>query len=114
MNPPAPNRRSRGRARRPGPGSPPGCLAFPAPCPWDEYTTRGLLPCTCVMQRSQYGPELFEFLFNRSRSIVAMTHARRAPPESLARVHVITPYLWRPGGEFHRSNITETDDSTGG
>lgn len=26
-------------------GSPPGCLAFPAPCPWDTYTTEGLLPC---------------------------------------------------------------------
>merc|ERR1711865_767625 len=23
----------------------PGCLAFPAPCPWDTYTTTGLLPC---------------------------------------------------------------------
>lgn len=26
-------------------GSPPGCLSFPAPCPWDTYTTKGLLPC---------------------------------------------------------------------
>merc|ERR1712046_10173 len=26
-------------------GSPAGCLAFPAPCPWDTYTTTGLLPC---------------------------------------------------------------------
>eukprot|EP00940_MAST-03C_sp_MAST-3C-sp2_P001904 g1904.t1 len=26
-------------------GSPPGCLAFDAPCPWDQYKTRGLLPC---------------------------------------------------------------------
>ena len=25
--------------------SPPGCLAFPAPCPWDTYLTEGLLPC---------------------------------------------------------------------
>ena len=25
--------------------SPPGCLAFPAPCPWDTYETKGLLPC---------------------------------------------------------------------
>lgn len=25
--------------------SPPGCLPFPAPCPWDTYTTSGLLPC---------------------------------------------------------------------
>merc|ERR1719352_1689402 len=23
----------------------PGCLAFPAPCPWDTYTKTGLLPC---------------------------------------------------------------------
>lgn len=23
----------------------PGCLAFPAPCPWDTYNTTGLLPC---------------------------------------------------------------------
>jgi len=23
----------------------PGCMAFPAPCPWDTYTTDGLLPC---------------------------------------------------------------------
>merc|ERR1712151_463522 len=22
-----------------------GCLAFPAPCPWDTYVTDGLLPC---------------------------------------------------------------------
>merc|ERR1712060_569374 len=27
-------------------GSPPGCLAFPAPCPWDTYNTTGLLPGT--------------------------------------------------------------------
>ena len=27
-------------------GSPPGCLAFPAPCPWDTYTTRGLQNCS--------------------------------------------------------------------
>lgn len=27
-------------------GSPPGCLAFTPPCPWDTYTTDGLLPCT--------------------------------------------------------------------
>ena len=27
-------------------GSPPGCLAFPAPCPWDTYLTDGLEPCT--------------------------------------------------------------------
>merc|ERR1712185_79696 len=26
-------------------GSPPGCLAFPAPCPWDTYNTTGLVPC---------------------------------------------------------------------
>ena len=26
-------------------GSPPGCLAFPAPCPWDTYNTSGLVPC---------------------------------------------------------------------
>ena len=26
--------------------SPPGCLAFPAPCPWDTYLTKGLKPCT--------------------------------------------------------------------
>ena len=26
-------------------GSPPGCLAFPAPCPFDTYATDGLLPC---------------------------------------------------------------------
>ena len=26
-------------------GDPPGCLAFPAPCPWDTYTTDGLVPC---------------------------------------------------------------------
>lgn len=25
--------------------SPQGCLAFPAPCPWDTYTKTGLLPC---------------------------------------------------------------------
>mmetsp|Transcript_20223 Transcript_20223/g.56068 ORF Transcript_20223/g.56068 Transcript_20223/m.56068 type:complete len:414 (-) Transcript_20223:94-1335(-) len=23
----------------------PGCLSFPAPCPWDTYTRTGLLPC---------------------------------------------------------------------
>lgn len=23
----------------------PGCLAFPAPCPWDTYNTSGLVPC---------------------------------------------------------------------
>merc|ERR1712061_256241 len=23
----------------------PGCLAFPAPCPWDTYNTTSLLPC---------------------------------------------------------------------
>jgi len=23
----------------------PGCLAFPAPCPWDTYNTSGLMPC---------------------------------------------------------------------
>ena len=27
-------------------GSPVGCLSFPAPCPWDTYTTKGLLPCS--------------------------------------------------------------------
>ena len=27
-------------------GSPAGCLSFPAPCPWDTYTTKGLLPCS--------------------------------------------------------------------
>ena len=26
-------------------GSPPGCMAFPPPCPWDTYATKGLLPC---------------------------------------------------------------------
>ena len=26
-------------------GSPPGCMSFPPPCPWDKYMTRGLLPC---------------------------------------------------------------------
>ena len=26
-------------------GSPPGCLAFPAPCPWDTYLTHGMQPC---------------------------------------------------------------------
>ena len=26
--------------------SPPGCLAFPAPCPWDTYLKDGLFPCT--------------------------------------------------------------------
>lgn len=25
--------------------SPPGCMAFPPPCPWDTYNTTGLLPC---------------------------------------------------------------------
>jgi hypothetical protein len=27
-------------------GSPPGCMAFPPPCPWDTYTKNGLKPCT--------------------------------------------------------------------
>ena len=27
-------------------GSPPGCMSFPAPCPWDTYNKSGLLPCT--------------------------------------------------------------------
>ena len=26
--------------------SPPGCMAFPAPCPWDTYMESGLQPCT--------------------------------------------------------------------
>jgi len=26
--------------------SPPGCMAFPPPCPWDTYKSSGLLPCT--------------------------------------------------------------------
>ena len=26
--------------------SPPGCMAFDPPCPWDTYKTKGLLPCT--------------------------------------------------------------------
>ena len=55
-----------------------------------------LVPCTCVMQRTHYTAPLFGFLANRSRSIVAMTHARRAPPESLARMHVIAPYHTPP------------------
>ena len=41
-------------------GSPKGCLAFPAPCPWDTYTTDGLLPCnqTMMSKDSRRGREL--------------------------------------------------------
>ena len=51
-----------------------------------------IIPCTCVMQKAQYGPQLFDLLANHSHSVVAMSHARRSPPESLSRVHVVTPY----------------------
>ena len=51
-----------------------------------------LVPCTCVMQRSLYGEPLFRLLANHSHRIVAMTHARRGPPNSVARAHVISPY----------------------
>lgn len=27
-------------------GSPPGCMPFPPPCPWDTYNETGLFPCT--------------------------------------------------------------------
>ena len=34
--------------------SPPGCLAFPAPCPWDKYETEGLLPCNASSEESEH------------------------------------------------------------
>ena len=55
-----------------------------------------VLPCTCVMQRSTYGAALFALLSNHSHNLVSLTHARRAPPESASRLHVIAPYHSSP------------------
>jgi hypothetical protein len=55
-----------------------------------------LVPCTCTMQRAAYGPALFDLLSNQSDRIVAFTHARKAPPLNVARMHVISPYHSAP------------------
>jgi hypothetical protein len=55
-----------------------------------------VLPCTCTMQRSTYGAALFDLLSNHSHQLVSLTHARKAPPLNVARLHVFAPYHSAP------------------